>query len=124
MIVGIGTDIIEVARIRESIEKYGDKLLGRIFTPTEIEYCDSYGETRFVHYAARFAAKEAFSKALGTGISDGFKLNEFGIKNDETGKPQAELLGSFIEKYSDYRISLSLSHLKESATAFVIIERA
>jgi holo-[acyl-carrier protein] synthase len=67
MIIGIGTDITDVARIKHSYEEYGERFLKRVFTPTEVEYCERFGDTKFLHYTARFAAKEAFSKAIGTG---------------------------------------------------------
>lgn len=123
MIIGIGTDIIEVSRIKESIEKYQDKFINRVYTPTETEYCNQFKEKKYLHLAARFAAKEAFSKAIGTGIAEGFKLNEFGIINDKKGKPTAEFFGSFIEKFRGYTISVSLSHINDYATAFVIVEK-
>lgn len=122
MIIGIGTDIIEVSRIKESIEKYQEKFLSRVFTPTEIEYCNNFNEKKYLHLAARFAAKEAFSKAIGTGIAEGFKLNEFGVLNDAKGKPTAQFFGSFVEKYKDITVSISLSHIVDYATAFVIVE--
>ncbi len=123
MILGVGTDIIEVQRIQESIEKYKDKFLNRVFTKTEIEYCETFNDKKFLHYAARFAAEEAFSKALGTGITEGFKLNEFGVLNDNKGKPTSQLFGDFIHKYSDLKISISLSHINNFATAIVIVEK-
>ncbi|MCX6155882.1 MAG: holo-ACP synthase [Candidatus Kapabacteria bacterium] len=121
MIFGIGTDIIEVERIKDSIEKYGEKFLSRIFTDSEREYCESYGQNKFLHYAARFAAKESFSKAIGTGITSGFKFNEIAVRNEESGKPFIELYGGLYEKYSGYEINLSLSHTQGNAVAFLII---
>ena len=93
MIFGIGTDIAEVTRIKEAVDKYGDRFLNRIFTKTEQEYCEIFKENKYLHYAARFALKEAFSKAIGTGITEGFKFKEVGIKNEENGKPVAVLEG-------------------------------
>lgn len=122
MIYGIGTDIIEVKRIQEISEKYGDKFLKRIFTPLEIEYCESFNETKYIHYAARFAAKESFSKAIGTGITQGFKFKEFGIKNEPSGKPIEDLSGELENRYSKYKFHISLSHTEENAVAFIIME--
>lgn len=122
MIIGIGTDIIEVERIKEAIVKYEDRFLKRIFTPTEIEYCEIFKENKFLHYAARFAVKESFSKAIGTGITDGFKLNEVGIRNEENGKPVIELEGIIKERWEKYIIHVSLSHTKDYASAFVVVE--
>jgi len=123
MIYGLGTDIVEVDRIKNSIEKYGNKFLNKVFTEIEISYCESYKDTKYPHYAARFAVKEAFSKAIGTGFTKGFKLNEIGVKNEENGKPVIELFGSLSEKWSSYKLFLSLSHSNINATASVIIEK-
>ena len=123
MIFGIGTDIAEVSRIKEAIDKYGDRFLNRIFTKTEKEYCEIFKENKYLHYAARFALKEAFSKAIGTGITDGFKFKEIGVKNEDNGKPVAVLEGYLLEKYGDYIVHISLSHTKEYAVAMVIIEK-
>lgn len=122
MIYGIGTDLCEVNRIKQSIEKYGEKFVKRVFTPTEIAYCDTYNDKKYVHYAARFAAKEAFSKAIGTGFTKGFKLNEVGIVNETSGKPNIELFGLLNEKYSHLKAHISLSHTDENAHAYLILE--
>ena len=122
MVYGIGTDIVEVSRIQEAIEKYKDKFLNRIFTEAEIAYCETYKDTKFVHYAARFAAKESFSKAIGTGITKGFKFREFGILNDALGKPIADISGTTADKYGKYKFHISLSHTAENAIAYIIME--
>jgi holo-[acyl-carrier protein] synthase len=122
MINGIGTDIVEVERIKNSIEKYGKRFLDRIFTQTEQEYSESFNQNKYVHYAARFAAKESFSKAIGTGITRGFKFREVGIVNERSGKPRVELSGEMLEKYGGYDISVSLSHTGSNAVAFVVME--
>lgn len=122
MIAGIGTDIVEVARIREAIEKYGDRFLGRIFTQTERDYCESFKDGKFEHYAARFAAKEAFSKAIGTGITQGFKFREVGVRNEDSGKPLVELDGEMMERWGKCSFSISLSHTANNAIAYIIIE--
>jgi len=122
MIYGIGTDLCEVNRIKQSIEKYGEKFVSRVFTPTEIAYCDLFNDKKYVHYAARFAAKEAFSKAIGTGFAEGFKLNEVGIINESSGKPYIELFGSLKEKYSQLTVHISLSHTDDNAHAYLILE--
>ncbi len=122
MVKGIGVDIVEVSRIQKAIEQYGERFLKRVFTESEIQYCESFREKKYLHYAARFAAKEAFSKAIGTGFTDGFKLNEVGIKNLENGKPQIFLLGGLKEKYSNFQMYVSLSHSDSYAVATVIIE--
>jgi len=120
--IGIGTDIIEVSRIKNSIEKYGKRFLDRIYTQTEIKYCESFKGTKYLHYAARFAAKESFSKAIGTGITRGFKFKEIGIVNKKNGKPMIDLSGSLKEKYGAYHCYVSLSHTEDNALAYLTIE--
>jgi holo-[acyl-carrier protein] synthase len=122
MITGIGTDIIEIPRIAKSLEKYGERFAKRVFTPTEIEYCESYKLNKDLHYAVRFAAKESFSKAVGTGLTDGFKLTEIGIRNDANGKPVVELSGGMLERYGNLKIHVSLSHTDTNAIAYVVLE--
>ncbi len=123
MIYGIGTDIIEVDRIKEAIQKYGSRFLDRIYTKIEQDYCESFNENKYLHYAARFAAKESFSKAIGTGITDGFKFNEIGIVNEINGKPTVVLTGLLLEKWGEFIIKVSLSHTQSNAVAFVTIEK-
>jgi holo-[acyl-carrier protein] synthase len=122
MIVGIGTDIIEVERITEAIDKYGESFLNRIFTKLEQEYCEQFKDLKYLHYAARFAAKESFSKAIGTGITKGFKFNDVGIRNEENGKPVVELSGVLKEKWGHCNILISLSHTKGNAVAYIVLE--
>ena len=120
-----GTDIIEVDRVKKAIlSTPGFK--EKIFTPLEIEYADKKSDvTRFVHYAGRFAAKEAFSKALGTGIT-GFNLKDVFVQNDENGRPFLVVQNKASEilknKFGECNIHISLSHEKEFAIAFVVIE--
>jgi|YNPMSStandDraft_2_1061718.scaffolds.fasta_scaffold18597_2 holo-[acyl-carrier protein] synthase len=121
MIYGIGTDIIEVERIKNAIEKYGDRFLNRIFTDNEIKYCEDYKDKKFLHYAARFAVKEAFSKAIGTGLTQGFKFTEISIVNEKSGKPIVILDGAMKEKYSHYKIDVSISHTETNAVAFIVM---
>ncbi len=123
MIVGIGTDIIEVIRIEKAMSRdtgFRDK----IFTPVEITYCEAK-KNKFQHYAARFSAKEAFLKAIGTGWRYGIRFADIGIYHDELGKPHIEVTGKakeLIDSLSVSKIHVSLSHLKEMATAVVILE--
>jgi len=123
MIFGIGTDMIEVERIAEKIGKNaGFKEL--VFSQSEIDYCEKKTHS-FQHYAARFAAKEAFFKALGTGWKTGTAFNEIEITNDVTGKPLISFIGETagsLAKMNLGKISVSLSHLKTMASAVVIIE--
>jgi holo-[acyl-carrier protein] synthase len=122
MIIGIGTDIIEITRIADSIEKYGERFKNRIFTQSEQDYCESFKANKYLHYAARFAAKEAFSKAIGTGITQGFKFNEIWVRNEKSGEPKIELGGVLAERYGKYRIHISLSHTVGNAVAYVVVE--
>jgi len=122
MIIGIGTDIIEVERIANACEKYGKRFLDRIFTKTEQDYCESFNDTKYVHYAARFAMKESFSKAIGTGLTQGFRFTEVSIVNQINGKPNVVLEGDLKTKWETVRIHVSLSHTREYAVAYIIIE--
>jgi len=123
LILGIGTDIIEVARIRKVMERD----LGfreKIFTPHEMEYCDSKRD-KYPHYAARFSAKEAFLKAIGTGWRFGIRFGEIEVTHDPLGKPEINVYGKAKEWCKNEAVSkihVSLSHLKEMATAVVLIE--
>ncbi|MBS1754336.1 MAG: holo-ACP synthase [Ferruginibacter sp.] len=123
MIYGIGTDLVDVERMMEKMEKKtGFKEL--VFSAHEIAYCEAR-TFKYQHYAARFAAKESFLKALGTGWSKGTAFNEIEIYNDEQGKPELRLLGNTsktVEELKVKKISISISHTKTMASAFVIIE--
>ena len=122
MIIGIGTDIAEVPRIAKSIEK--DSFKERVFSKTEIAYCETK-TNKEENYAARFAAKEAFFKALGTGWRGGMAFNEVEVVNDELGKPFILLLGATAEIIKEKNIRIihvSLSHIKDVAMATVVLE--
>jgi holo-[acyl-carrier protein] synthase len=125
MIAGLGIDLIEVERVAAKIGKEaGFREL--VFSQKEIDYCESKAD-KFVHYAARFAAKEAFFKALGTGWTEGTAFNEVELTHDEAGKPGISLLGrtaGSLAGRGTMKISLSISHLKTIASAVVIIEIA
>ncbi len=126
MIYGIGTDIIEVNRIEKRLSG-NNALLDRLYTRRERDYCDSANRVKYQCYAARFAAKEAFFKALGTGYRYGMAFHEIEVLNDSLGKPYIEPAGKvkeFILKNNITRIHLSISHIKETATAFVVLETA
>ena len=124
MIVGTGIDIAEVPRIRQSIERFGDRFLQRIFTPGEIHYCDSK-MNRFERYAARFAAKEAAMKALGTGWNHGVRWRDCEVTRMPGGRPTMTFHGKaaeFAAKLGAKNVALSLSHTVEQAIAQVILE--
>lgn len=123
MIYGIGIDIVKIDRIKKWLQD--GNMVQRFFNPAEMNSSSSV-QASAEHYAARFAAKEAFGKALGTGLS-GFKLQDVFVKNDEFGKPElflqyeaAELLK---KKCGNAKIHLSLTHEKEYALAYLIIEK-
>lgn len=125
MIFGIGTDIIEVKRMEGRLAD-NDALKQKIYTPAEQAYCDQGKVTRYQRFAARFAAKEAFFKALGTGYRYGMAFHEIEVMNDELGKPYIVLHGKvkeYLEKENVSIIHLTISHVKEMASAFVILEK-
>ncbi len=122
MIFGIGTDIVETDRIRKAIENYGKRFLDRLYTADEQIYCDSFNDTKWVHYAARFAAKESFSKAIGTGLTREFKFSEISILNEESGKPYVVLSGGLLDKFGKYKTHISLSHTDSNSIAYIIME--
>jgi holo-[acyl-carrier protein] synthase len=123
MIYGIGIDLIEVERIRKQLAN-GDRFKDRIFTPDEIAYCESK-KNKAQNYAARFAAKEAFFKALGTGWRGGLAFDQVEIVSDSLGKPEIRLHGKaeqLITEKGITNICVSLTHLKDIASAVVTLE--
>ena len=124
MIVGTGIDLAEVPRIRASIERFGDKFIQRIYTAAEIAYVERKAN-RFERYAARFAAKEAGMKAIGTGWKRGVRWQDFEVANLPSGKPTLRLHGVAAEVAERLRVrsvSLSLTHTAELGMAHVILE--
>ena len=125
MIVGTGIDIAEVPRIREAIERHGERFLKRIFTEGEIQYCESKAN-RVERYAARFAAKEAGMKAIGTGWNHGVRWRDIEVARKPGGRPTLLLHGraaEFAAKLGATNIALSLTHTAEQAFAQVILEK-
>ena len=120
MDVKIGTDIIEVARIQESIENLGDKFLNRVFTAREIAYCESKKATKYEHYTARFAAKEAIFKAISPLLEDKFSIawTDVEVLNNEQGRPYVVFLKDDLKNIN---IDMSLSHIKDLAIATAIL---
>jgi holo-[acyl-carrier protein] synthase len=124
MIVGTGIDIAEVPRIAESIKRFGDRFLRRVFTEEEIRYCDSKAN-RVERYAARFAAKEAAMKALGTGWNRGVRWRDIEVFRQPGNRPTIKFHGvaaEFAAKLGAKNTALSLSHTPELAIANVILE--
>jgi len=122
MIFGIGVDLIEIERIKKTLENSGERFIQRVFTQLEIDYCESRKSGRIESYAARFAAKEAISKAIGCGIGADLEFKEIEIYNNEKGKPLIRLLGKAKIKYADLSFHLSLTHTNNSAAAVVVSE--
>lgn len=124
MIVGTGIDIAEVERIQQTIERYGQRFVERVYTPGEIAYVERKAN-KFERYAARFAAKEAGMKAIGTGWRRGVRWQDFEVANLPSGRPTLLLHGvaaEFAKKLGVTRISLSLTHTEQQGMAFVILE--
>jgi holo-[acyl-carrier protein] synthase len=125
MVLGVGTDLIETKRIEESIDRYGERFLERIFTAGEIAYCVRKKKNAAESFAARFAAKEAGAKALGTGISRGITWKELEVRREASGRPTLHLSGRAAELAKAMgvrRIQLSLTHSRELAMAVVVAE--
>jgi holo-[acyl-carrier protein] synthase len=124
MVVGLGTDLIETRRVQESVDRFGTRFLERIFTAGEIAYCQRK-KNAAESFAARFAAKEAGAKALGTGISRGVSWKEFEVRREPSGKPTLHLSGRAAELAAAMgirRIQLSLTHSRDLAMAVVVAE--
>jgi holo-[acyl-carrier protein] synthase len=124
VIVGTGIDLAEVPRIRSAIERYGARFVNRIYTPGEIAYVERKAN-RFERFAARFAAKEAGMKAIGTGWRHGVTWHDFEVRNLPGGKPTLLFHGvaaQFAERLGVKHVSLSLTHTSEQGMAFVILE--
>jgi holo-[acyl-carrier protein] synthase len=124
MIVGTGVDLAEVPRIRASIERFGDRFIRRIFTTAEIAYVERKAN-RYERYAARFAAKEAGMKAIGTGWKRGVTWHDFEVANLPSGKPTLRFHGvaaQFAARLGVKNVSLSLTHTAELGMAHVILE--
>ena len=124
MVLGMGTDLIETRRLQQSMDRFGDRFLERIFTDGEIAYCKRK-KNAAESFAARFAAKEAGAKALGTGISRGVSWKEFEVKRESSGKPTMSLSGRAAELAGAMgvrRVQLSLTHSRDLAMAVVLVE--
>ncbi len=116
-----GTDIIEISRIKESIERSGSTFLNLVFTPNEIKYCESRRNAKYNHYAGRFAAKEAIFKAISSLLKNKFDISWHNAEviNDENGNPKIKFLN--VEFNNIKNIDISISHCKEYAVATVVL---
>ncbi len=121
MLAGLGVDIIEVARIKKALDRWGERFLKRVFTPEEKRYSmrKAFPEQSL---AARFAAKEAVMKALGTGPSGGIAWTDVEIVNTPYGKPEVKPGDKIINLVGQKKIYVSLSHTREFAIAFAVVE--
>ena len=122
-VVSVGIDMESVSRIRNAIERHGENFLEKVFTPEEIELCETRGNARWASFAARWAAKEAFSKALGTGIGAKFAMTDVGIVNNTLGAPEFNFstrAQAALRERGASRALLSLTHTRELAAAVVV----
>jgi holo-[acyl-carrier protein] synthase len=124
VIKGIGIDIIEIERIKKAVSKYGKGFLEKVYTEKELKYCQNQKALKYPELAVRFAAKEAYSKALGVGIAGfgrrnkGVKMKDIEIVNNSHGKPLLSFKGQVSPK-----VHVSLSHSRDSAVAAVYVEK-
>ena len=121
MVLGLGIDIIEIARVKKSIDTYGENFLNKVYTENEIKYCNSKFN-KYQHFAARFAAKEAVYKALTSGWKEGLRWKDIEVQNDTSGMPSIKPSGrlqAFLSENSQLR--LSISHSDNYVTAVAII---
>lgn len=121
MKIKCGVDIIEISRVKESIESLGERFINRVFTEKEIEYCESKKNQKYQHYAARFAAKEAFFKALSWKLEDKYAIcwKDIEVVDDKQGRPSLNIIGMNLNDIEN--IDISLSHCKEYAVANVTV---
>jgi holo-[acyl-carrier protein] synthase len=120
-IFGIGIDLVDVARVRAALERYPERFRNRVFTPAEVQFCESLGD-KYPAYAGRFAAKEAFSKALGTGLRGAIGWTEIEVLDNERTRPTIRVTGRAAAILGSRKVHLSISHLPDYATAIVVIE--
>ncbi|MCL4503074.1 MAG: holo-ACP synthase [Deltaproteobacteria bacterium] len=127
MVYGIGIDLVKVARLAAAIERYGERFLNRVFTPREIAYCQAKRRNRDSTFALRFAAKEAFSKALGVGLRrNGIRWREVEVVPNPLGKPEISVTGRAADLCAAAGITamhLSLTDENDQALAVVILEK-
>ncbi|MFO7676742.1 MAG: holo-ACP synthase [bacterium] len=120
-VFGLGLDLCDVPRIRAALARFPGRFRGRIFTPAEVEFCDARPDPA-ASYAARFAAKEAFSKALGTGLRGAIAWREVEVCDNERSRPTIRAAGRAARYLAGRRVHLSVTHLPGYAAAVVVIE--
>jgi len=121
-ILGIGVDVVDVKRMKTAIEAWGPALVKKMFTDTEVAYCKSKKKPH-EHFAARFAAKEAVSKAMETGWSGQFRWRDVEVVNEASGAPKVVLHDYVASQLAQCKVHVSLSHTENTVVAFAIIER-
>ncbi len=119
MILGIGNDILEIERVHEAITTQGDRFIEKLFTKREQAYCSKYKDP-VPHYAARFSAKEAIVKALGTGFGEMAAFHDIEIINDELGKPEVFFSDALNSRFENPEVLLSISHCKSYVSTVAI----
>jgi holo-[acyl-carrier protein] synthase len=122
VIEGLGVDMVEVARIRKTLTKFGPRFLQRVFTRGEQDYCNRKAHPE-QSLAARFAAKEAVLKAVGTGLSGGIRWTDVEVVNAPSGKPEVKLGNTLVRRIGNKKVLLSITHTKELAIAQAILMR-
>lgn len=122
MIIGVGIDLVEIARIAAMLARWPQRFVARVFTPEEIAACEPRSSPAAA-LAARFAAKEAFAKALGTGVDKNFSWQDFAVHNASNGKPLPRLSARLAARLQNVTVHVSLSHAEHYATAVVILEK-
>ena len=120
-VFGVGIDLVSVARVRAALERYPEKFRNRVFTPAEVRFCETLVD-KYPSYAGRFAAKEAFSKALGTGLRGAIGWIEIDVVDNERMRPTIRASGRAEKILAGRKVHLSISHLPDYATAIVVIE--
>jgi holo-[acyl-carrier protein] synthase len=125
MIYGVGTDLVDVIRIRKILEKWGDRFIGKVYSYNEIYYCQKKAFPP-IHFAARFAAKESFLKSLGIGLGMGVGLKDIELLNNEQGSPHLKLHNraeGVLREAGVTAVHVSLTHTRNHASAVVILEK-
>ena len=125
MICGIGIDLVEIYRIEKILKKWGKRFTERVYSESEIEYCRERARPA-IHYAARFAAKEAFLKSIGVGLAGGLGLKNIEVLNNQRGDPYLNLHNrakTILDNHGILSIHLSISHTDKYATAVVVVEK-
>lgn len=124
MIIGIGTDIVNINTITRLVKRYDQRFISKVYTPAEQEYCDSK-KNKFQHYAVRFAGKEALLKALGKGLRDGIQWKDIEFINDDLGRPNLVHHGEVSKLIQNSNVKhshVTFSHTEDLAIAFIILE--